>query len=153
MQGTPIDTVVALWSGKLPPFEGLDAANELIAALVMGLCNRLTRHRERSVPFRLTRVEASATREGLARVALLRRDELEGFVEGLFGDRESLDLPERAHKALRVMGEMRAMLEGIRDLADNPAKPADAADIAVSPGHLRELTLIAEHEMHEAALS
>ena len=153
MQGAPMDTVAALWGGKMPPFESLDAANELIAALVMGLWNRLTRHRERSVPFRLTRLEAAATREGLARLALRRREELEGFAEGLFGDRESLDLPERAHRALGVMGEMRAMLEGIHELAENPTKPADAADIAVTLGHLRELTRIAEHEMHEAVLS
>ena len=39
-------------------------ANELIGALVMGLWNRLTRHQERAVPFRLIRLEVPATREG-----------------------------------------------------------------------------------------
>jgi hypothetical protein len=57
--------------------------------MVMGLWNRLTRHQERAVPFRLIRLEVPATREGMAKFARLRREELEGFVDGLFGDKES----------------------------------------------------------------
>ena len=52
-----------------------------------------------------------------------------------------------------VLAEIRAMLEGVREVADNPAKPASPADIAGTLGHLREFTRIAEHEMHELALS
>jgi hypothetical protein len=153
MQVSPIKTVKALWGGELPAFDTIDAANELIGALVMGLWNRLTRHQERSVPFRLTRIEVPTTREGMGKLALLRREELEGFVEGLFGDKESLDLPERAHEALGTLAEIRAMLEASRELADDFTKPAEPAEIAVTLGHFRELTRIAEHEMHEAVLS
>jgi hypothetical protein len=39
----------------------------------------------------LVRVEIPATREGIGRLALIRREELDGFVEGLFGKEESLD--------------------------------------------------------------
>jgi len=153
MQGSPINMVEALWGGELPTFDSIDGANELIGALVMGLWNRLTRHQERSTPFRLTRMEVPATREGMATLARLRREELEGFVEGLFGDKESLDLPERAHKALGTLAEIRAMLEASRVMAEDPTKPATPDDIAVTLGHFRELTRIAEHEMHEAVLS
>jgi hypothetical protein len=153
MQGAPMDTVAELWGGKLPPVESLDAANELIAAIITGLWNRRARLRERSVPFRLTRLEAAATREGLARLALRRREGLDGFAEGLFGNCESLDLPERAHQAFGVMAQMRSMLEGMHELAENLAKPAEPADIAETLGHLRELTRIAEREMHAAVLS
>lgn len=138
---SPMKAVSALWGGELPEFESLDAANELIAALVMGLWNRLTR------------LEVSATREGLAKLASLRHEELEGFVEGLFGANESLDLPERAHKAMDVLANIRAMLEASWELARDPTKPADPAEVAVTLGHFRELTRIAEHEMHEAVLS
>jgi hypothetical protein len=134
-------------------FETIEAANELIGALVMGLWNRLTRHQERSAPFRLTRVEVPATREGMGKLALLRRQELEGFVEGLFGDKESLDLPKRAHKALDILAEIRVMLEAARELADDPSKPAEPADVVATLGHFREITRIAEHEIHEAVLS
>jgi len=153
MQSSPIKMVEALWGGALPTFDNLDAANELIGALVMGLWNQITRHQERSAPFRLTRMDVPATREGMAKLALLRREELEGFVEGLFGDKESLDLPERAHKALGTLAEIRAMLESSQVLAEDPTKPAAPGDIAVTLGHFRELTRIAEHEMHEAVLS
>ena len=153
MQGSPMKMVEALWGGELPTFDSIDGANELIGALVMGLWNRLTRHQERSTPFRLTRMEVPATREGMATLARLRREELEGFVEGLFGDKESLDLPERAHKALGTLAEIRSMLEASRVMAEDPTKPATPDDIAVTLGHFRELTRISEHEMHEAVLS
>jgi hypothetical protein len=153
MQGSPMTMVEALWGGELPTFDSIDEANELIGALVMGLWNRLTRHQERSAPFRLTRMEVPATRDGMAILARLRREELEGFVEGLFGDKESLDLPERAHKALGTLAEIRTMLEASQVLAEYPTKPAPPGEIAVTLGHFRELTRIAEHEMHEAVLS
>ncbi|MCA7118281.1 MAG: hypothetical protein LGL72_02470 [Acidibrevibacterium sp.] len=124
MQSSPMEMVKALWGGELPTFESIDDANELIGALVMGLWNRLTRHQERSAPFRLMRMEVPATRDGLATLARLRREELEGFVEGLFGNKESLDLPERAHKALGALAEIRAMLEEAQVLAEDLTKPA-----------------------------
>ena len=86
-------------------------------------------------------------------IARLRREELEGFVEGLFGVKESIDLPEQAHKALGTLAEIRAGLEGAQVLADDPTKPAAPDDIAATIGNFRELTRIAEHEMHEAVLS
>ena len=100
MQVAPMETVSALWGGELPVFDTLDAVNELIGVLVMGLWNRLSRHQERSAPFRLTRIDVPVSREGLTSLALMRREELDGFIEGLFGTHESLDFPERAHKAL-----------------------------------------------------
>src|ERR1700722_10982639 len=153
MQALPIKTVEALWGGELPTLDTMDAANELIGVLVMGLWNRLTRHQQRAAPFRLIRLEVPATREGMAKLARLRKEELEGFNDGLFGDKESLDLPERAHKALGTLAEIRAMLEASQVLAEDPSKPAEPDEIAVTLSHFRELTRIAEHEMHEAVLS
>jgi hypothetical protein len=66
----------------------------------MGLWNRLSRHQERNAPFPLMRIEIPEPREGLAHIALIRREELDGFVEGVFGKEQSLELPERAHRAL-----------------------------------------------------
>lgn len=153
LQASPMKAVEALWGGELPTFERTEAATELVGALVMGLWNRLSHHQERSAPFRLTRLEVPVTREGLASLARLRCEEIDGFIEGLFGDQESLDLPERAHRALRVLADLRAILEGTREVAENLDKPAEQADIAVSLGQFRELTRIAEHEMHELVLA
>ena len=92
----------------------------------MGLWNRLSRHQERNAPFRLMRVEIPETREGLAHIALIRREELDGFVEGLFGKEQSLELPERAHRALDALSELRAIFDGLHELAGNPTKPVMA---------------------------
>jgi hypothetical protein len=153
MSASPIETVRGLWGGELPQFDDINAANELVGALVMGLWNRLTRHQERSAPFRLLRFDVPETSEGLHRFALIRREELDGFVEGLFGRQEHIDLPERAHRALNSLSEMRAMLEGIRLLMEDKTKKGAHSEITETIHNLRELTKIAEHEMHEAVLS
>src|SRR3982074_328582 len=110
VSASPLKVVEDLWGGELPAFDSIDAANELIGALVMGLWNRLSRHQDRSAPFRLTRTETGAAREGVGAMALMRRQELDGFVEGLFGAQDSINLPERAHRGLNVLGEMRALI-------------------------------------------
>lgn len=153
MSASPIKTVEGLWGGKLPDFGSLNAANELIGALIMGLWNRLTRHQERNTPFRLTRPGVAASREGLVTLALIRRQELDGFVEGLFGAEEAIDLPERAHRGLGVLGELRALIVGVLDVATDRNKAASANDIKGTLRQMREMTRIAEHEMHEVILS
>jgi hypothetical protein len=153
LSASPLDTVKALWGGELPEFDSLDAANELLRILVMGLWNRLSRHQERSAPFRLVRVEIAETREGLTHIALIRREELDGFVEGLFGTEQSLELPERAHRALDVLSELRAIFDGLYELAGNPTKPVTADDVAQTRRNIRELTKVGEREIHEVVLS
>jgi hypothetical protein len=92
-----METVQGLWGGELPEFDSLDAVNELLGALMVGLWNRLTHHQERGAPFRLRRLDVPPTTEGLRPITLVRRQEMDGFVEGLFGNEASIDLPERAH--------------------------------------------------------
>jgi len=92
--------------------------------------------------FRLTRVDVPASREGLADIALIRRDELDGFVRGLFGTAESLEFPERAHRAMKALSELRAIFDGLHELAGNPAKPVTADDIAQTRRIIRELTKV-----------
>jgi hypothetical protein len=153
ISASPLDAVKALWGGELPEFDSLDAVNELLAVLVMGLWNRLTRHQERSAPFRLVRAEIPETKEGLVRVALVRREELDGFVEGVFGKEQSLELPERAHRALDTLSELRAIFDGLYELAGNPTKPVTADDVVQTRRNFRELTKVGEREIHEVILS
>lgn len=153
LSASPMEAVQALWGGEMPEFESVDAANELVGALVMGLWNRLTQHQDRKAPFRLTRIDLPPTPNGLARLAQIRREEIEGFAEGLFGKEASLDLPERARRSLQALSEIGAMLEGVRGLAGDPAKPATAADIVATIRSVREMTRIAEHEIHAAVLA
>ncbi len=153
MGASPMKEVESLWGGELPEFETIDAANELIGALVMGLWNRLTRHQERGNPFRLTRLDVPATREGLAVLALMRRQELDGFIDGLFGQETAIDLSERATRGLDALGEIRALMAAVFELANDETKPATSLDVQATLRNLREMTKIAEHEIHAVVLA
>jgi hypothetical protein len=149
---SPLDAVKELWGGELPEFSDIDAANELIGALVMGLWNRLTRHQDRAVPFRLLRVALPETQEGLHRLSLIRSQEIDGFVHGLFGSEEAVDLPKRAHKALDNLSKGRGLLEGIHH-ATRPAVAPAVSDIAAACRTVGELSRKSEHEIHEAVIA
>ncbi len=153
MGASPMETVKQLWGGELPEFGSMEAVNELLNALVAGLWNRLTAHQSSRNPFRLMRFDVAQTREGLKHFALVRRQELDGFVEGLFGPEEHIDLPERAHEALGVLAEMRAILAGAVNLLDDSRKPAEPDDLKALVRNIQELTIIAETEMNRTILS
>src|SRR3954462_3943273 len=152
LTASPMQTVRELWGGELPEFSDMDAVNELIEALVMGLWNRLTRHQDRAVPFRLVRVALPGTQEGLHALSLIRWEEIEGFVHGLFGNEEAIDLPKRAHKALDVLADTRSLLEGLHRATGPTIEPAPS-DVAAGHRLVRELTKASEHEMHEAVIA
>jgi hypothetical protein len=84
---------------------------------------------------------------------LIRRQELDGFVEGLFGAEKTIDLPERAHRSLNVLAELRSLIAGVCDVATDGNKAASASDIEGTLRHMQEMTRIAEHEMHAVVLS
>jgi hypothetical protein len=149
---SPLDVVKELWGGELPEFSDIDAANELIGALVMGLWNRLTRHQDRAVPFRLVRVALPETHEGLHRLSLIRSQEIDGFVHGLFGNEEVVDLPKRAHRALDNLSKARGLLEGLHHVTRPTVEPA-VPDIAAACRVVRELSKNSEHEIHKTVIA
>lgn len=150
---SPMRIVQDLWGGEFPAFDTLDEANELIGALVNGLWNSLTKHQKRSEPFRLVRMITEPTPQNLAALATTRRQELDGFIEGLFNGEDQMDLPERAHVAVGHLSELRAMMAGIEDLVARDPKSESRTELEATFKHLRELTRIMELEMHEAVLS
>jgi hypothetical protein len=136
---------------KLSVFDSIDEANELIGALIQGLWNDLTRHQKRSQPFRLIRLPMEPTAANLGQYGLIRLQELDGFIEGLFNGEEAIDLPQRAHQAVGHLSELRAMMAGICELRDPNADDRTQLDRTFK--HLRELTRIMETEIHAAVLS
>ena len=149
---SPVAVVQNLWGGELPEFESLEAANELIGILVNGLWNGLTRHQKRTEPFRVIRLVVPATREGIAQLALTRRQEVDGFVEGLFAGQDEIDLPDKANEALNVLGEIRAMLDGVHVLATDETKPAPSAEIEKTLKYVQQLSRSIEQDMHAVLL-
>jgi hypothetical protein len=153
MTASPIKMIQDLWGGELPAFDSIDAANELIGALIMGLWNRLTRHQNRNSPFRLNRIETAPTREGLADLSRMRVQEIDGFVDGLFGREDRIDLPERAHRALDDLAKMRALFGAVQNVATDETNAPKLGDVQTTLRHLREMTKHAEHAMHTVVLS
>ena len=150
---SPMRVVEDLWGGELPVFETMDDANELIGALVNGLWNALSKHQKRSEPFRLVKLVAEPTVENLAKLAMTRREELDGFIEGLFNGEDQIDLPERTHIAVAHLSELRALMAAIEQLVASDPKAENQTELAATFKHVRELTRIIELEMNEAVLS
>jgi hypothetical protein len=140
----PLETVKALWGGELPALDSLNALNQLLGALTMGLWNQLACHQQRRSPFRLLRLDIAPTAEGITRIAVIWREELDGFVDGLFGKADSLQLPERPHRAMEVLSEIRLFFVAMRDLAGDPVEAAKAEHLAQTVANFRDLTRIAD---------
>lgn len=152
LSASPLNIAKGLWGGAFPEVESIEDLNRLIDALINGLWNALTVHQKRGEPFRLVKVSLDPSVANLARLALVRRQELDGFVEGLFDGAEAIDLPERANAAMGALAEMRTIMGGAHDLATRTAEPADPAQIQATFRHLRELTRIMEREIHAVVL-
>lgn len=150
---SPLEIVKGLWGGELPVFDSLDAANELIGALVQGLWNDLTRHQKRNQPFRLTRLSTEPSIVNFDHYGRVRLQELDGFIEGLFNGQEAIDLPERAHRAIGHLGELRAMMAGICELGSRDPGASSSTQLETTFKQLRELNRIMETEIHETVLS
>jgi hypothetical protein len=69
------------------------------------------------------------------------------------GDRVLGLLLERAHRSLDALSELRAIFDGLCELAGDPRKPVTTDDIAQTRRNLRELTKVGEREIYEAVLS
>lgn len=150
----PVTVVAGLWGGELPEFESMDDANALLSALVMGLWNELADHQDPKKPFRAMRVPLEPTSINLGNMGMVRAQEVEGFVEGLFNGEEEAGLPERAFTAVTHLGEIRATMEGVADLIERTKhEPDDRAQIKDTIKNLRVMTEIMETEMHAAVLS
>jgi hypothetical protein len=150
---SPIQVVQSLWGGQLPAFETTDEVNALFDLLLSGLWNRLTGHHKSRDPFRLVRLNTEATRQSLGHLAQVRRQELEGFLEGLFAGNESIDLPDKAHQALDVLFHLRDMFGSAANLLDDPSKPAAVDDLKGLLKNFQQMSIIVETEINRIVLN
>jgi hypothetical protein len=153
-----ITIVKDLWGGEFTPLARIDEA-ELWEALVFGLWNGLLVHQDRSSPFRLLRTETVRTRAGLAALALMRHQELDGFVEGflsraeIFVPEELIEMPKRARLGLNELRRMRALFEAVMGLHADDPKEATETELETTLRLIREIAENAEHEMHAVVVA
>jgi len=153
LDASPVQTVKDLWGGELPEFDDMDAVNLLFQDL-MSLWNNLAKHQSHSKPFKLSREVVGSTDDDLRRLCQVRTEELEGFVDGLFGVEENIDLPERVVEGMEQLDEINAMIHGVIDLLTRkPAPPSSDKDRAATLKNVKDLSRIAEKEIHAVILS
>jgi len=149
MNASPMQEIHRVWNDELPVFEDKGEAEAFFGTLLQGMWNGLSAHQKRSDPFKLARLKtAPASYEYLGRLAKVRREELDGFIDGLFAGQEEMDFPESAHKAVGTLGELRSLFAATEDMALSPPELADVSTMEQTAKHLRELTRIAELEIN-----
>lgn len=83
----------------------------------------------------------------------MRRQELDGLVDGLFAGEAVIDLPERVYRALGHLAQMRVEFAVALDVAADPSSSGTEKDMERTLDRLRAITREAEHEMHAVVIS
>ena len=148
----PMKVLATIWNGKLPAFPSIDAVNELLEALINGLWNELTVHQDKTRPYRLMSMPARATRQSLASLVETRTEEIHGFLTGIFGDQENLEVPEPMADSLDTLMELGEIFSGMQALLEDPEKPASPADLKALKARIAELTHLVEQEIHSLVI-
>ena len=153
MTHAPLNVVKDLWNGKLPEFPDVDHRNEFMGALISGLWLRLSQHQNRNSPFRLCRMNSAPTRNYISILTLMRRQEIDGFICGLFRDEKSLDLPEKASRNLDILMETHDLFSGIEALTSDRDAVFDEKRLRTTLRNTQDLTLQAERAIHTLILA
>lgn len=150
---SPIACLERAWGGELPEFESQQAAEEALGTLIRGFWNRMTQHQSSRNPIRLTRFEVLPTRAALHGLATVRVQELEGFVDGLFGEEPELELPHKAHDAMQRLAEVYAMMAGAAELLSRDEVSTDARELKELLRNLQRLTIAADEQLNRIVQS
>lgn len=148
LEVSPIQSLTQAWGGELPEFASEDEAEELLQALLGGWWNRLSEHQNSRSPFRLPRSEVKPTRQALLALAQTRSQELAGFVDGLFGEDEEMDMPEKAHEALMTLAEIHSMFAGALALLGDESVPAPASELTALLRNFQKMTIATDEEIN-----
>lgn len=144
MSGTapvqPMKVLARIWDGTLPAGASIEAVNEMLGALINALWNELTIHQDEMQPYQLMPTPARATRKSLASLAETRAEEIDGFLTGIFGDQENLEVPEPMGAALDTLMELVGIFAGMQALLEDLEKPAGVEDLKSLKAHVVELT-------------
>lgn len=146
-------TLAQLWGGELPVFASQEEVEDATRVLVQGLGNRLADHQGSRNPFRLTRFEVAPARRALHDLALWRAQEIEGFVDGLFGPEDEMVLPQKAHEAVQALVELCSMFGGAAELLADEEKPAPAHELKALLRNFQQVTIAADELINKTVQS
>ena len=150
---SPMAALATAWGGEMPEFASSEQVEEVVGVLMHGLWNRLSEHQSTRSPFRLTRFEVHPTRQALHDLAQVRAQELKGFVDGLFDREEEMLLPQKAHDAVKALGELHAMFDGAAQILADESKPAPSAELKALMRNLQRMTIAADERINKTVQS
>ena len=150
---SPIQTIQSLWNGSLPAVENPDDMKGLLQCLIDELWNGQIIHRDRSNPVHLQRLNTKPDRKSLLKLARTRREELDGFAEGLFGPEDDVPLPERASEALNHIGDIRALFFDVEQMLLDESITTSPSELRSLLKNLQQITRVAEKELHVLVIS
>ena len=101
----------------------------------------------------LSPLTTKATKASIRRLAITRQEELDGFIDGLFGPHDDIELPEPANKGMDLLGDMRALFYASHSSLDEHAHQSDKAELTKTVKNLNNLTKIAEEELHTVVVA
>lgn len=153
MDVSPMAPLAQAWGGTLPEFASAEEVEEVMRVLVQGLWNRLSEHQSARKPFRLPRFQVQPTRQALHDLARMRAQELQGFVNGLFGDEDEMLLPQKAHEAVVALADLYAMFDGVAALLADETKPAPAQELNALLRNLQQMAIIADENINKVVQS
>ena len=153
VSASPLSTAQGLWNGQWPALESAEAINELVGALINDLWNSLTCHLSRREPFRLIPMPIAATASSLRAYALVRQQEIDGFIEGLFNGSDDLVLPKSASRAVDILAEASMTLAGIQALVGEPSMRGRQDDLIATAREFQPMPSVLEHEIHSIVMA
>jgi len=148
-----MEIVDQLWDGTPPEFESPDDEEEFLEVLLVDFWNRLADHQEEHNPFHLVRLDVKPTRESIQHLAQVRLQELGGFIKGVFGNESSVDLPEKAAKALDILREIESFFASMLPMLKDLSKPASPSSLKELVSRCEDLTVIVDTEINHVVLA
>lgn len=153
LNASPVGALAQIWGGEMPSFASQEEVEEVTSMLMQGFWNRLADHQNFRNPFRLTRFEVLPTRQALHDLALLRAQEIEGFIDGLFGLDDDLLMPQKAHDAVQDLAELYSMFGSAAELLADEEKPTPAEELKALLRNFQQLTIVADELINKAVQS
>lgn len=149
LEVSPLAAFASLWGGQMPEIESEAEAQSLMEALIQGLWSRLAEHQSSRRPFMLLRAPVTANRAELQTLAVSRKQEIAGFLSGLFGKEEELLMPEKADAAVRMLVQIHGMFSAALVALSGAADAASEADLAKLARHAQQMTAVAETQINK----
>ena len=145
----PLQEVERLWDGKMPVFANELEVNRFMQTLVNDFYNKLCDQQEIEKPFNLIKLKPGhIDHQYLARLGNIRREELEGFLGGLFCGLDEMEMPEKAREIIHSLLEKREMFSTAEKAANDPQGPSGGSSIEQMHESLQEMTLAAESQIN-----